>query len=165
MNYTQSKRIYRIVVTMLCCLWLSIAIADPSLANDYNKESLIGVDFSGKDLTDSSFVKTNLRNSNLSNANLRGVSFFGANLQDANLENADLTNATLDTARLTRTNLTNAILDGAFAINTKFTGAIVDGADFTDVLLPNEQMKILCKVAKGTNPVTGRDTKETLNCP
>jgi hypothetical protein len=141
------------------------AIASPAWANDYNKEFLIGVDFSGKELTDSSFTKANLRSSNLSHTNLRGVSFFGANLESVDLEGADLRNATLDTARLTKANLKNAVLEGAFAFNTKFEGAIIDGADFTDVLLRQDVQKQLCKVASGTNPTTGRETRETLFCP
>jgi uncharacterized protein YjbI with pentapeptide repeats len=73
-------------------------------------------------------------------------------------------NSTLDTARFTKANLTNAILEGSFAFNTKFDKAIIDGADFTDVLLRKDVLKQLCQMAKGTNPVTGRDTRETLEC-
>jgi uncharacterized protein YjbI with pentapeptide repeats len=137
----------------------------PALALDYNKEILIEADFSGRDLTDSSFTKANLRQSNFSNSDLTGVSFFAANLEAANLEGTNLSNATLDSARLIKTNLTNAILEGAFAANAKFDGAIIDGADFTDVLLRPDEQKKLCKVAKGTNPTTGRDTRDTLYCP
>ncbi len=144
---------------------LSCINAPPALALDYNKESLVNSDFSGRDLTDSSFTKANLRNANLSHTNLGGVSFFAANLESANLEGANLTNATLDAARFIRTNLTDAVLEGAFAANTKFDGAIIDGADFTDVLLRQDEQDKLCKVAKGTNPTTGRETRETLFCP
>lgn len=143
---------------------LSCVNAPSALALDYNKESLVNVDFSGKDLTDSSFTKANLRNSNLSDTNLRGVSFFAANLESANLEGANLTNATLDAARFINTNLTNAVLEGAFAANAKFDGAIIDGADFTDVLLRQDEQDKLCKIAKGTNPTTKRETRETLLC-
>ncbi len=134
------------------------------LAEDYNKEFLIGADFSGRVLTDSSFTKANLRESNFSNANLQGVSFFGANLEGANLEGANLSNATLDTARLTHANLKNAVLEGAFAFNAKFEGATIEGADFTDVEVRQDAQLLLCKSAAGTNPMTGRKTRDTLNC-
>jgi uncharacterized protein YjbI with pentapeptide repeats len=142
-----------------------VGLTPTAWALDYNKEILIKADFSHRDLTDSSFTKANLRQSNFSYTNLTGVSFFAANLEDANFEGANLINATLDSARFFKTNLKNAILEGAFAANAKFDGAIVDGADFTDVLLRPDEQKKLCKVAKGVNPVTGRDTRETLYCP
>ena len=151
----------------LCCvagLMVWGAIATPALAEDYNKAFLVGADFSGRVLVDSSFTKANLRGINLSHTDLRGVSFFGANLEDANLEGANLSNATLDTARLSDANLTNAILEGAFAFNAKFEGAVIDGADFTDVEFRQDAQALLCKVAKGTNPVTGRNTRDTLYC-
>ncbi len=157
-----------IMVSLVC--WIAIVLSLwlvsplPVLADDYNRDFLVGADFAGKDLTDSSFTKANLRGSNFSHSDLHGVSFFGANLEDANFEGADLRNATLDAVRFTNANLTNANLEGAFAFNAKFGGAIVDGADFTDVDVRRDAQTLLCQSAKGKNPVTGRNTRDTLNC-
>jgi uncharacterized protein YjbI with pentapeptide repeats len=143
---------------------ISFATAPPAWANDYNQEQLVGADFSGKDLKDSSFTRANLRIANFSKADLRGVSFFSANLEKANLEGADLSYATLDKARLMGANLTNAILEGAYAFNASFRRANIDGADFTDVFMRDDTHDVLCELAKGTNSVTGRNTRDTLFC-
>lgn len=153
------------------CGWvLGMAIAtftllsSPAFALDYNRESLIKADFSGQVLTDSEFTKANMRGSNLSHADLRGVQMFGTNLEGANLEGANLSYATIDSARMVDANLKDAILEGAFAASTKFNRANIEGADFTDVLMRKDMHDILCEVATGTNPTTGRETRETLEC-
>ncbi len=166
------KSLYKQGIIFSCAfLWIGVFWAvgwagfAPALADDYNSEFLVGADFSEQVLTDSSFTRANLRGTNFKNADLRGVSFFGANLEGANLEGANLSGATLDTARLTAANLKNAVLEGAFAFNAKFDGAIIDGADFTDVEVRQDAQMLLCKAARGTNPVTQRKTRDTLNCP
>ena len=148
-------------------LWLAgfIYFSPPVLALNYSNRILEGHNFAGQDLTDSSFDHASLRKSDFSNSNVSGVRFFSANLAGANFTNADLRYADLESARLTKVNFTNANLEGAFCTNTLFDGAIIDGADFTDVYLRNATQKKLCKVAKGTNRATGRETRETLMCP
>jgi len=155
---------WSVVVALLLAVILIFGFALPAQAENYTKEALVNVDFSGKDLKDSEFTKANLFHSNFSYTDLRGVSFFAANLETADLTGADLRVATLDTARLTKANLTNANLEGAFAFNTIFNGAIIDGADFTDVDLRPDARKMLCEVAQGVNPTTGRHTRDTLDC-
>jgi len=139
-------------------------LCPPAFALDYNRESLIKADFSGQVLTDAEFTKANMRGSNLSHTDLRGVQMFGTNLEGANLEGANLSFATLDSARMVDANLKDAVLEGAFAASTKFNRANIEGADFTDVLMRKDMHDILCEVATGTNPTTGRETRETLEC-
>ncbi len=153
---------------MVAVLMVALVVGiNPAIAqaDDFTKANLLNQDFSGQDLRDSEFTKASLRQSDLSNTDLRGVSFFAANLERVDLTNADLRYATLDSARFVNANLTNANLEGAFASSAQFQGAIIDGADFTDVLLRNDAVEILCKNAKGVNPTTGRATRDTLYCP
>ena len=171
MTRLQHLRIPAILLSLILFLVTFVGsfstMANPAMALllDYSQASLIGADLSHRDLTEASFIRANLRNSNLSYANLRGVSLFSANLESANLEGADLSYSTISTARLTKTNLKNAILEGSFAFNAKFDGAIIEGADFTDVLLRGDVEEKLCAIASGTNPITGRNTRDTLFCP
>lgn len=44
-------------------------------------------------------------------------------------------------------------------------GARITGTDWSDVVLRKDQQMFLCKLADGTNPTTGVDTKESLLCP
>lgn len=168
MNSRICKYIYTWSIALVVILAVAVGAIGiqpaPAFALQRDKEILVGADFTGRDLTSDSFTKANLRSSNFTDADVRGVSFFAANMEDANFSGANLGGATLDLARMRNANLTNAILEGAFAYNTRLEGAVIDGADFTDVLLRDDMQEKLCKVAKGTNPVTGRNTRETLFC-
>lgn len=171
MTHRQYRHISAIFFSLILFLVIIVgslgAIANPAhaLLLDYNQVSLIGEDLSHRDLTEATFTRADLRNSDLSYANLRGVSLFSANLESANLEGADLSYSTISTARFFNANLKNAILEGAFAFNARFDGANIEGADFTDVLFRADTEEQLCAIASGTNPITGRNTRDTLFCP
>lgn len=143
---------------------LLYSAAPVNAAVDVAKQVLIGADYANKDLAGATFNLSNLREADLSGSDLHGASLYGAKLQDADLSNTDLREATLDSAVMTGTNLSNAVLEGAFAFNTRFKDVVITGADFTDVPMRADQLKSLCVVADGTNPVTGRNTRESLGC-
>lgn len=134
-------------------------------ATSFDRQNLRMQDFAGQDLRGNDYTRSDMAEADLSHTNLQGVRLFDTNLTLANLEAADLTGATLDGARLIRANLKNAILEGAYAFNTDFRKAEVEGADFTDVMMEPKMNDVLCELASGVNPVTGRDTRETLFCP
>ncbi|KAK9909206.1 hypothetical protein WJX75_008708 [Coccomyxa subellipsoidea] len=48
--------------------------------------------------------------------------------------------------------------------NAKFKNIKIAGSDWTDVVLRRDVQQQLCKIASGTNPITGLDTRETLIC-
>ena len=133
-------------------------------AMDYAKQVLIESDFSNRDLSGVTFNLANLLKANLSGSNLEGASLFGAKLQEADLSNTNLRDATLDSAILEGTDLSNAVLEDAFAFNTRFKDVNITGADFTNVPMRNDVLSSLCLVADGTNPITGRNTRESLEC-
>jgi len=155
-----------IALGLACCLVFvsAFSISSPALATNFDRKNLRQQDFSGQDLTDNDYTRADLTEANLSNANLELVRLFTTRLTRANLEGANLRGATLDGASLIGANLKNAVLEGAYAINIDFQGANIEGADFTDVLLDPRDNDRLCDIASGTNPTTGRDTRETLFC-
>ena len=167
MNYYQKIKliITRSIVSCLIAVMVFGSWIAPAFAIDYNKQTLTGKDFSNQDLTDASFDHSNLRNSDFSGSNVQGVRFFGASLAGVNFEGADMRYADLESTRMTRANLKNALLEGAYMTNTMLEGANIEGADFTDALLRPLTEEMLCKIATGTNPTTGRNTKDTLLCP
>ena len=152
----------------LALLLLTTGLLGPraEAAMDYAKQVLIGADFHSSDLRGVTFNLTNLREADLSGSDLREASLFGAKLQDADLSGADLRGATLDSAVFDGTDLRNARLEDAFAFNTRFIGDVrIDGADFSQVSLRADALKTLCARATGSNPITGRSTRSTLDCP
>ena len=125
-------------------------------------------DFSEQNLRGVAFQQSIVRDCNFKNSDLRGASFFDATLDGSNFEGADLTQVNLELAQLSRTNLKNAVAKEMYIVGTtNFEGvSSIEGADFTDTELNKYQRKLLCGLesAKGTNPKTGADTRESLLC-
>lgn len=157
-----SRRLLAPLIALLLAITLPLAPAHAAM--DYAKQVLIGADFTNREMQGVTFNLTNLREADFSGSDLQGASLYGAKLQDANLTDTNLRDATLDSAVLDGTNLTNAVLEDAFAFNTRFSNVIITGADFTNVPFRGDALKTLCAAAEGTNPVTGRDTRDTLGC-
>jgi uncharacterized protein YjbI with pentapeptide repeats len=79
-----------------------------------------------------------------------------------------LTQANFEMAQFNRASLKNAIVKEMYVSGaTLFEGIKdIEGSDWTDTYLRADQRKYLCShaTAKGTNPVTGQETRDTLMC-
>lgn len=131
------------------------------LGNDFDFKDLAGSNYEG-----AQFYKVNFRQTNFTNANLKRANMFGSFAKGANFTGADMTQADIESVDFQQANLSNAILTEAEVAGAQFRELVsIDGSDWTDVNLRKDQRKYLCKMAEGTNPVTGNVTKETLLCP
>lgn len=130
--------------------------------------NLDNADFHGQNLKGVAFQQSIVRDADLSNTNLVGASFFDATLDGTNFENADMTLANVEMAQFNRANLKNAVMKEVYVSGaTLFEGVkSIENTDWTDTFLRADQKKYLCNhpTAKGTNPKTGVDTRESLMC-
>ncbi|MEA5391510.1 pentapeptide repeat-containing protein [Cyanobium gracile UHCC 0139] len=152
------------LVLGLLLLAPSGALADFQDRVDYTLTNQSGKDFSGQQLAGSSFAGATGRQARFRDADLHGAILTQAAFPEADFHGADLSDALMDKVDMSGTDLTGAVLRGAIASGSNFTGATVTDADFTDALLDRVDQRNLCREARGTNPVTGADTRLSLDC-
>mmetsp|Transcript_42239 Transcript_42239/g.62560 ORF Transcript_42239/g.62560 Transcript_42239/m.62560 type:complete len:253 (-) Transcript_42239:78-836(-) len=125
-------------------------------------------DFGGQNLKGVAFQQSIVRDANFKDSNLVGASFFDATVDGSDFENADLSLANVEMAQFNRANLKNAVTREMYVSGaTLFEGVkSIENTDWTDTMLRKDQQKYLCEhpTAKGTNPVTGVETRESLMC-
>lgn len=85
----------------------------------------------------------------------------------ADFSNADIRGASLEDTSMDEADLTNTVAAGAYFSASILDAASVENADFSEAQFPLKTLPRLCERedVRGTNPVTGVDTRESLLCP
>ena len=143
------------------------ALAVSGGGKDFSGSSVEGKDFSGQGLKGKEFRGSRCANANFEGAGLQSTSFFQADLSNVNMKGADLTGASLEEAGLDGVDLSNAVVVSSYVSRTIADVASITGADFSEAVMPEKTLKALCsrEDAKGVNPKTQVETRESLMCP
>lgn len=157
--------------TSLAALALSalLVLAAPALpagAAGYANKDISGQDFSGGEYMQTDFSGVLAKNTSFRNCNLQGSTFSKANLIKADFSGSDLRGVSFQ----------DSILDGtsfkdANAQKAQFSPSILDvgsleNADLTGSIWPSKLQIMICDMdeLKGTNPVTGVDSRRSILC-
>ncbi len=143
------KRLF-IFLPLIVGLLINPISANALYPSDPSSVDGLKEDLHGADLQNNEFVKYDLSYQDLGEANLQGAYMSVTTAKNSSFKSANMKDLIAYAVRFDNADLSD--------------GAIIDGADFTDANLDLSQRKSLCERASGTNPQTGVNTIDSLEC-
>ena len=153
-----------IFLPLVVGLLLNPISANALYPSDPSSVDVLKGNLHGKDLQNTEYVKYDLSGQDLGETNLQGAYMSVTTAANASFKGANMDSLIAYATRFDNADLSNAILTNSELLKSVFDGANIDGADFTDANLDLSARKSLCSRATGTNPKTGIDTLDSLEC-
>jgi len=154
---------------------LSTAISPPAAnavsggGKDFANLDITGQDFANnsKDYKGKDFSQVIAKGTQFMNSNLQGCRFYKAYLVNADFSGADIRGASVEDTSMDGANLKGTNAAGAYFSQSLLDVKTIENADFTDAQIPIKILPQICERedAKGTNPSSGADTRDSLMCP
>ena len=157
------KRLF-IFLPLIIGLLLNPISTNALYPSDPSSVDVLKGNLHGQDLKNTEYVKYDLSGQDLGDTNLQGAYMSVTTAANASFKGANMDSLIAYATRFDNADLSNAILTNADLLKSYFDGANIDGTDFTDSNLDLSQRKALCSRATGTNPKTGVDTLDSLEC-
>ena len=168
LSYSFQKKLVSFLIAFLTafspCFSVMAVLSQGEEVPNYVRSQITGIDLHGQDLSKSSIAGATARDSNLSDVDLHGTVVTLADLKGANLNGINLTDTLSDRVNFQKTDLRNAVLVNMIASGSSFAGASIEGADFSYSVLDSDDQRNLCEIASGVNPITGVNTRDSLEC-